>query len=56
MNKLGSAGISKESLYNVLHAHPNRNRLTTYTTLLDAEAGTMETSIQYCTEPGCVPW
>jgi acid ceramidase len=56
LNKLGTAKISKESLYNVLHAHPNRNRLTTYTTLLEVAAGTLETSIQYCTEPGCVPW
>jgi len=56
MNKLGSAQMSKEALYNVLHAHPNRNRLTTYTTLLDVQQGLMETSIQYCYETGCAPW
>jgi len=56
LNKLGSSGISKESLYNVLHAYPNRNRLTTYTTLLDVKAGLLETSLQYCLEAGCPPW
>jgi len=56
LNKLGQAGMTKENLYNVLHAHPNRNRLTTYTTLLDVKTGELENSVQYCKEQGCVPW
>jgi len=56
LNKLGQAGMTKENLYNVLHAHPNRNRLTTYTTLLDVKTGELENSIQFCKEEGCVPW
>jgi len=57
MKKLGPTGISKETMYNVLHAEPNRNRLTTFTTLLQAKTGLMETSLQWCTElPGCWPW
>lgn len=56
MNKLGQAGMTKENIYNVLHAHPNRNKLTTYITLIDPKAGVLETSIEYCEEKGCVPW
>jgi len=56
MNKLGQAGVTKEALYNVLHAYPNRNRLTTYTTLLNVKEGSMETSLQYCLEKDCPPW
>jgi len=56
MNKLGQQGMTKENLYNVLHAHPSRNRLTTYTTLMSVADGTLENSIQYCVEAGCEPW
>lgn len=54
--EVGAADISLETLYNVLHAHPNRNRLTTYTTLMSATTGHIESSRQYCEEQGCVPW
>merc|ERR1712179_155796 len=56
MNQIGTQGLTKETLYNVLHAHPNRNRLTTYTTLMSASEGLFENSIQYCEEEGCAPW
>jgi len=56
LNKLGPNGMTKANVYNVLHAHPNRNRLTTYTTLIDVPLGELETSIQYCTEAGCSLW
>jgi len=56
MNDVGTKKVDIESLYNVLHAHPNRNRLTTYTTLFNVAEGHMEASVQYCLEKGCVPW
>jgi acid ceramidase len=56
MNQLGPDKISKETLYNVLHAHPSRNKLTTYTSLMNCAEGTVESSKQYCDEKGCVPW
>jgi len=56
MKRVGTKNVDIESLYNVLHAHPNRNRLTTYTTLFDVAEGHMEASVQYCEEKGCVPW
>jgi acid ceramidase len=56
MDNLGQSAISKETLYNVLHSHPSRNRLTTYTSLMNCAEGTIESSKQYCTEKGCVPW
>jgi hypothetical protein len=49
-------GVSKESIYNVLHASPNRNRLTTYTALMDCAEGTLEASLQYCWEDSCTVW
>jgi len=48
--------VTKESIYNVLHASPNRNRLTTYTALMDCAAGTIEASLQYCWEDTCTLW
>jgi len=54
--QVGQTGINLESLYNVLNAHPNRNRLTTYTTLMNAKSFHIESSKQYCDEKGCVPW
>jgi len=49
-------GVSKEAIYNVLHAMPNRNRLTTYTALMDVAEGTIEASLQYCYDPECTLW
>jgi len=56
MNIVGPSNIAVDTLYNVLHAHPNRNRLTTYTTIMSAQTGHIESSLQYCDEKGCVPW
>ena len=55
-NYVTSTGVSKKALYNVLHASPNRNRLTTYTALMDCKEGTLEASNQYCWESDCVVW
>lgn len=55
-NHITVEGVSKESLYDMLHASPNRNRLTTYTALMDCAAGTVEASNQYCWESDCVIW
>jgi acid ceramidase len=55
-NYVGQSAIDMEQLYNVLNAHPSRNRLTTYTTLMSAATGHIESSKQYCEEKGCVPW
>ena len=49
-------GVTKEALYDVLHASPNRNRLTTYTALMDCAEGTVEASLQYCWENSCTLW
>lgn len=56
MNEIGSNKFDLTQMYNVLHAHPNRNRLTTYTSLMSAATGHIESSKQYCDEKGCVPW
>ena len=55
-NRVGPGGVTKAALYNVLHASPNRNRLTTYTALMDCAEGTVEASLQYCWEEDCVLW
>lgn len=49
-------GVSKETMYQLLAAHPNRNRLTTYTAIMDCAAGTLEATLQYCYESSCSPW
>lgn len=56
MDKAGSAGMDWEALYNVLHGKPNRNRLTTYTTLMDSTSGAFMASKEYCTDINCSPW
>jgi acid ceramidase len=56
MDEVGQDAISYETMYNVLHAHPSRNRLTTYTSLMSAHENHIESSLQYCSEKGCVPW
>jgi acid ceramidase len=55
-NYVTASGVSKAAIYNVLHASPNRNRLTTYTALMDCVDGTIEASLQYCWEKSCVLW
>jgi len=56
MNEIGSANINLTSLYNVLYGLPNRNRLTTYTALMDCSLGHLESYRQYCDEKECSPW
>lgn len=55
-NTIGMNGVSKESIYNMLAAMPNRNRLTTYTAIMDCADGTLEATLQYCYENACSPW
>lgn len=55
-NHIKQTGYTKESLYNVLHAKPNRNRLTTYTALMSAAEGLLESSLQYCNDIFCPLW
>lgn len=55
-NYIGKDGVSKESIYNLLAAMPNRNRLTTYTAVMDCAEGTVEATLQYCYEKECSPW
>jgi len=56
MDEIGSKGMDWYSLYNVLNGIPNRNRLTTYTTLMDTTTGGFVAYKQYCTETECIPW
>ena len=56
MNELGTTGINKANMFNVLNALPNRNRLTTYTALIDVSEGPLESYYQYCEEIECIPW
>jgi acid ceramidase len=49
-------GVSKESIYDLLAAMPNRNRLTTYTAVMDCAEGTLQATLQYCYEDACSPW
>merc|ERR1712096_571623 len=48
--------IDFKGMFQVLSAHPNRNRLTTYTALMRAQTGDFEAYLQYCTEPSCAAW
>jgi len=56
MNEIGSANFTLPALYNVLDGMPNRNRLTTYTALMDCKTGYLEAYRQYCDEKDCPPW
>merc|ERR1719229_747885 len=56
MDEVGQKGVSWNSLYNVLNGIPNRNRLTTYSTLMDSMTGDYIAYKQYCTETECIPW
>mmetsp|Transcript_7816 Transcript_7816/g.13173 ORF Transcript_7816/g.13173 Transcript_7816/m.13173 type:complete len:415 (+) Transcript_7816:41-1285(+) len=55
-NVIGMDGVSKESIYDLLAAMPNRNRLTTYTAVMDCVEGTVDATLQYCYEKECSPW
>jgi len=51
--EVGQDNIDLPTLYNVLHGIPNRNKLTTYTALMDVAAGTLSSSLQWCWEADC---
>lgn len=55
MQKLGRSGVGFQGLFNVLSSTTNLNKLTTYTTLMRVDTGTLETYIQKCPDP-CWPW
>uniref|UniRef100_A0A8C1QE07 Acid ceramidase n=1 Tax=Cyprinus carpio TaxID=7962 RepID=A0A8C1QE07_CYPCA len=55
MNKATQANISLASIYDVLSTKPVLNKLTTYTSLMDVSAGTLESYIRDCPNP-CTPW
>lgn len=55
-NYVGVDGVSMDSIYSVLAAMPNRNRLTTYTAVMDCAEGTLKATLQYCYEDACSPW
>lgn len=55
-NVITATGVSKDSMYSVLAAMPNRNRLTTYTAVMDCAEGTLQATLQYCYEDNCSPW
>ncbi|XP_029188036.2 acid ceramidase-like [Acropora millepora] len=55
MDKMGQVKASFRELYNVLSTQPVLNKLTTYTTLMHASTGTVETYIRFCKDP-CFPW
>lgn len=55
-NYIGMNGVSKDSIYDLLAAMPNRNRLTTYTAIMDCAEGTVDATLQYCYEDSCSPW
>uniref|UniRef100_A0A9J7ZWI8 Acid ceramidase n=1 Tax=Cyprinus carpio carpio TaxID=630221 RepID=A0A9J7ZWI8_CYPCA len=55
MNQVTQANISLASIYDVLSTKPVLNKLTTYTSLMDVSAGTLESYIRDCPNP-CTPW
>ncbi|XP_072920658.1 acid ceramidase isoform X2 [Hemitrygon akajei] len=55
MNQTAQAKISLETIYDVLSTKPVLNKLTTYTTLMDVSAGTLESYQRNCPDP-CMPW
>jgi len=55
-NYITKDGVSKDSIYSMLAAMPNRNRLTTYTAIMDCAEGTVQATLQYCYENNCSPW
>ncbi|XP_054634107.1 acid ceramidase isoform X1 [Dunckerocampus dactyliophorus] len=55
MNATSQANVSIKTLYDVLSTKPVLNKLTTYTTLMQVSAGTLESYIRDCPSP-CMPW
>ncbi|GAB1600649.1 acid ceramidase-like [Argonauta hians] len=55
MNQTTQSNVSIASIYNVLSTKPVLNKLTTYTALMQAKTGHLETHIQNCPDP-CWPW
>jgi acid ceramidase len=55
-NYITANGVSSQSIYDLLAAMPSRNRLTTYTAVMDCAAGTVQATLQYCYEDACSPW
>uniref|UniRef100_A0A2P2HY28 ceramidase n=2 Tax=Hirondellea gigas TaxID=1518452 RepID=A0A2P2HY28_9CRUS len=51
----GGPEASYSLLYNVLSTRPVLNKLTTYTSLMSAEDGTLKTWLRVCQDP-CWPW
>jgi acid ceramidase len=51
MQKLTRKNVGFEGLFNVLSSTTNLNKLTTYTTLMQVDKGTLETYIQKCPDP-----
>merc|ERR1712070_994444 len=57
LHKLGSAGVSLQSLWGVMSSNPTKNALTTYTALMSAETGHFEAYQQFCAPgPNCMPF
>jgi acid ceramidase len=48
--------VSFAGLFQVLSSMPLRNRLTTYSVLMDVQTGRHEAYVQHCTEKNCPLW
>eukprot|EP00052_Salpingoeca_macrocollata_P011592 m.89451 g.89451 ORF g.89451 m.89451 type:complete len:385 (-) comp18122_c0_seq1:96-1250(-) len=55
LKQIGPDNVSVETLFNLLSGRPNLNMLTTYSTLMDVEGGTLQAFHQQCDWP-CAPW
>ncbi|RUS81319.1 hypothetical protein EGW08_010926 [Elysia chlorotica] len=55
MDKMEQKNTGFSGIFNVLSSEPMLNKLTTYTALMQVDAGTLETYIQDCKDP-CTPW
>lgn len=55
MDKMTQANAGFKGIFNVLSSEPMLNKLTTYTALMQVDAGSLETYIQDCKDP-CTPW
>ncbi|KAG7166271.1 Acid ceramidase-like 2 [Homarus americanus] len=55
LNKGGQKNASPKLLYNVLSTRPVLNKLTTYTSLMDVNRGTLGAWLRKCEDP-CWPW
>jgi len=55
MNQIGQEGMGPAGLFNVLSTKSVLNKLTTYTALMQVNAGSLDSYIQNCPDP-CWPW